>query len=197
MATPVGGNRGLTEGEEKMARLIFGNSIDYTRVRIHNKKWRSFFPDKVAMTPNGEIFFHPSDFQEDFSDSSISPRERHLFIHEMTHVWQYQLDFPVMAQGLLSAFKYGYKYTLKPDSKLSDFSMEGQGNIIADYAMYIIDKMASWYSGMRYEKTTPYTLQELQAVLVDFIANPSNKMNLPEIIKPAHCKIDSTSADCI
>jgi hypothetical protein len=63
-------------------------------VRVHNDEFLPFDlqPDNTAMTPNGEIYFNPSRFKEDFSLST--PRDQHWLMHEMVHVWQYQLGYP-------------------------------------------------------------------------------------------------------
>jgi type VI secretion system secreted protein VgrG len=195
MATPVGGSRGLTDGEKRMAKDIFGHSIDYSKVLIRNEKWgffTFFLSDRLTVTPDGTMYCGPESFREDFAADTVEMVFH--FIHEMVHVWQYQLGFQVKGQGIASVFRYGYKYTLKPDSKLSDFPMEGQGNIIADYSMYVFYHAPVYYSGKRYGKA-PYTFAELQAVLADFIANPSDPKNLPTL-EDSQCK-DPASAVCI
>ncbi len=45
------------------------------------------------MTPEGEIYFPDEVYKDDFSKSNAS--DRHFFIHEMVHVWQHQLKYPV------------------------------------------------------------------------------------------------------
>ena len=35
--------RKLTSGETNLAKEMFGNSIDYTKVHIYDKKWAFFF----------------------------------------------------------------------------------------------------------------------------------------------------------
>jgi hypothetical protein len=181
MATPVGGKRKLTTLEEGMVTKIFGNSIDCSKVWVRNKKWGFFsflLSDRVTVTPDGTLYCGPVNFKEDFATSS--PNFVHHFIHEMVHVWQYQLGYQVMGQGVASVFGYGYDYTLKPDSKLSDFPMEGQANIIADYAMYDLGlNSKAIYSSRADFKKAPYSFQELQNVLKDFLANPGDIKNLP------------------
>ncbi|MDR1228386.1 MAG: hypothetical protein LBK55_05105 [Azoarcus sp.] len=196
MPTPVGSFRTLTASEILVLQRIFGGAINYSAVKIHNKKWVSWRPDNVTMTPNGEIYFNKQSFLEDYVAANTHADIVYHFIHEMVHVWQYQLGFPVKTQGFASAFKSGYNYTLKPDSKLSNYPMEAQANIIADWAMYLMYGMAKHYSGDQYGKTTPYTLTELQAVLVDFIAEPKNKKNLP-IIKDPRCEAEPASVSCL
>src|SRR3546814_2059345 len=84
-------SRPLTSGERTLAASVFGDAIDYDRVRIHNRKWFWLQPRHVAMAPDGHIWFHPLGrlFREDFCRASLDMQG--LFIHEMTHVAQSQL----------------------------------------------------------------------------------------------------------
>jgi hypothetical protein len=176
-----------------MVRPIFRNAIRYDKVKVHNRKYAFFQPSNGAITPNGEIYFAPMVFREDFHITRVS--EQHFFIHEMVHVWQYQMGYPVKAQGIASAIGYGYDYTIKPGMQLSDFPMEGQANIIADYAMYLLFGSALHYSHKKYYKpATPQS--DLQAVLSKFILNPLDKSNLPNFANSA-CETDPTSVQCL
>jgi hypothetical protein len=82
--------RPLTPGEIELARSVFGDAIDYSRVRMVRRKWWLFQPKGIVMAPTGNIHFHPESpfWSEDFSTERLSMQG--LFIHEMTHVWQSQ-----------------------------------------------------------------------------------------------------------
>jgi hypothetical protein len=82
--------RSLTPGEIDLARSVFGDAIDYDRVRLVRGKWWPFQPRGIVMAPTGNIHFHPDSrlWSEDFSKERLSLQG--LFIHEMTHVWQAQ-----------------------------------------------------------------------------------------------------------
>ena len=82
--------RSLTAGEIDLARSVFGDAIDYERVRLVRGKWWLFQPHGIVMAPTGNIHFHPASrlWSEDFSQERLSLQG--LFIHEMTHVWQAQ-----------------------------------------------------------------------------------------------------------
>jgi hypothetical protein len=84
------GSRPLTSGEIALARSIFGDAIDYERVKLVRRKWWPFQPQGIVMAPTGNIHFHPDShlWSEDFSKERMSLQG--LFIHEMTHVWQAQ-----------------------------------------------------------------------------------------------------------
>ena len=77
-------SRSLTPGEVALARSLFGDAIDYARVRVHNRPWWPLQPRRVTMAPDGDLWFHPQGglFCADFSDQSL-----HLqgyFLHEMS-----------------------------------------------------------------------------------------------------------------
>ncbi len=89
---------------------MFGDAIDYRRVRIIRRKWWPFQPRDVVMAPTGNIHFHPASrlWSEDFSRERLSLQG--LFIHEMTHVWQAQARgryyLPLMRHPFC---RYGYR----------------------------------------------------------------------------------------
>lgn len=166
--------RSMTQGEIDMAWMIFQDAIDYNKVKVHAEPylWFGLQPKNTAMTPNGEIYFDESEYRADFSKEK--PRQRSWFIHEMTHVWQYQLGYPVSVRG---AIRLGleYRYTLNHAKKLTNFNMEAQGNLLADY--YTLK-----YLRLPDEMTQPeYRLSEklYEEVLSDFFKARHNKGNLP------------------
>ncbi|WP_034947467.1 hypothetical protein [Erwinia oleae] len=134
------GLRLLTPGEKLLANELFFNSVSYYQVWVHHG---SFLPfdmqgNHTAMTPLGEIWFESHVYQDDFFMATVD--FQHLFLHEMMHVWQYQHGMNVMMRGLFSwAADYTYDFDKK---RLSDYSMEQQASIVADYWLF-----------NRYEKT--------------------------------------------
>jgi len=78
--------RPLTEGEMALAALLFGDAIDYARVRIHARRYMPFQPKNCAMTPNGSMYFHASCFLDDYAQAEATVQ--HWFIHEMVLLWQ-------------------------------------------------------------------------------------------------------------
>ena len=84
------GSRALTDGEIELACGLFGDAIDYARVRLVRRRWWPFQPKGIVMAPTGNIHFHPDSplWSEDFSTERLALQG--LFIHEMTHVWQAQ-----------------------------------------------------------------------------------------------------------
>jgi hypothetical protein len=134
---PKGKSRHLTPGEIEMARTVFGNSVDYSKVKIHNDTSNRFQGKDTTVTPNGEMYC-ADNYCDDFSKGSQSH-----FIHEMTHVWQYQNNVltPRLAaatQWVKSCGCYGkcYCYTADPKKDLTDYNLEQQADMVADlYAL--------------------------------------------------------------
>lgn len=124
-----GGLRQLTTGEVKLAQTVFAYTIDYSKVWIHRGSYLPFNLQNnyTAMTPNGEIYFRYW-YTDDFSQALDDPQ--HMFIHEMSHVWQRERGMNVIGRGLVS-WMVSYHYTL--DGRLlSEYPMEQQAQIIAD-----------------------------------------------------------------
>ena len=107
-------SRLLTAGEIEMTKTIFKDSIDYTKVKVHREEylWFGMQPDNTAMTPNGELYFNPAHFKEDFSTSTFG--DRLWFMHEMVHVWQHQMGYPVKWRG---AIRIGLGYSTRSRRK--------------------------------------------------------------------------------
>ncbi|GGE85211.1 Rhs element Vgr protein [Massilia psychrophila] len=158
-----------------MASALFGAAIDYARVRIHNRRYLPFQPKNCAMAPNGRLYFHRSCFLDDFACGG--PHLRHWFMHEMVHVWQHQLGYPVRLRG---AVRIGldYRYRLRAGATLADFNMEAQGDLLADY---FVLKFLGNPGAMRWVDNAG-NLSLFEAVLVDFLAAPASRANLPRML---------------
>lgn len=175
--TPKGDSRPLTSGERKMARVLFKDAVDYDKVQVHNDEflWFGLQPNDTAMTPNGHIYYGKAEFREDFS-LVRNAAEIQVFIHEMVHVWQHQLGYPVMARGA-NRLTLHYEYEIHPFNTLSDYNMEQQGDLLSDYWAYM------WFGPrplvIKNKTQKNLTLAHYQKVLSSFIANPASKDNLP------------------
>ena len=121
--------RPLTSGEIDLARSVFGDSIDYSRVRLIRGKWWPFHPRNAAMAPMGDIWFHPEGgaWSDDFSRETLG--RQGFFIHELTHVWQTQakglLYLPLMRHPFCR-----YDYRLKPGRRFDRYGLEQQAEIV-------------------------------------------------------------------
>ncbi len=123
------GSRPLTPGEIALARSIFGDAIDYSKVKLVKRKWWWFQPRNTAMAPTGNIHFHPHSglWSEDFAAAPLA--KQGLFIHEMTHVWQAQTRgrfyLPLMRHPFCR-----YRYEAIPGKAFEDYGLEQQAEIV-------------------------------------------------------------------
>lgn len=122
-------SRSLTSGEIALARSIFGDAIDYSKVRLVLGKWWPFQPRRSAMAPMGNIYFHPDGggWSEDFSKEPLHAQG--FFIHEMTHVWQAQTRgrfyLPLMRHPFCR-----YAYDWQPGRAFDRYGLEQQAEIV-------------------------------------------------------------------
>lgn len=119
----------MTVGEIALARTIFGDAIDYARVRLKRRKWFPFQPRGVVMAPHGHLHFHPQGEQycDDFAQASLE--RQGLLIHELVHVWQAQ-KHGWWYLPLVRPFSRRYDYSLKPGWSLERYGIEQQGEIV-------------------------------------------------------------------
>jgi len=119
--------RPLTPGEIDLARSVFGDAIDYANVQVVLGKWAFFQPKNVVMSPRGRIHFHPhgTAYRDDFSHATLG--EQGLFVHEMTHVWQYQSGIFLPLRRMPWA---RYDYAVKPGWELKKYGLEQQAEIV-------------------------------------------------------------------
>jgi hypothetical protein len=164
--------RGLTPGEIAMASLLFGGAIDYTRVRVHKRRYLPFQPKNCCMTPNGSMYFHHSCFLPDYSLGN--PTVIHWFIHEMVHVWQHQLGYPVRLRGAIR-LGLSYHYELCEGATLADYNMEAQGDLLADYfALKFLH-----HPPIVRQRRHAHQLDLYEHVLAGFLADPGDRESLP------------------
>lgn len=170
--------RRLTQGEIEMAQLVFGDAIDYSLVRIHNHGYWMLIgmqPDNTVVAPNGEIYFPDLIYSDDFLREDLDLQ--HLFIHEMTHVWQYQLGYNVkLTRGPRP--NMSYDYVLDDVRLLHDYNMEAQGDILADYFLAAFRNSQRLQNDTAHQ-TVHYDLVRLERTLSRFLASRGDKSNLP------------------
>jgi hypothetical protein len=130
-------SRALTTGEIALARSVFGDAIDYSKVRVVKGKWWPLQPRDITMAPNGSIYFHPTGghWSDDFAREPLV--RQGLFIHEMTHVWQAQkggrLYLPLIRHPFCR-----YRYQLKPGKPFARYGIEQQAEIVR--ARFLADR---------------------------------------------------------
>jgi hypothetical protein len=86
--------RGLTPGEAALAREAFGDAIAYERIKFvrgaagNPIAHAAFSAGNGAITLRRTVYFAPVYYLPDFSAAKAAAKG--LFVHEMTHVWQYR-----------------------------------------------------------------------------------------------------------
>lgn len=131
--------RALTDGEVRMARAVFGDSVEYDHVRIHAKRLPLIHDRDSGVSHKGRIYTHGEKDSADFSKEPDA-NKRCFFIHEMTHVWQYQnrvVNLPLAGakEMLKTRFNYeaAYPYRLERGRDLTAYGFEQQAAIVQDY----------------------------------------------------------------
>lgn len=132
-------SRQLTPGEIELARSVFGESIDYSKVRVFNRAWMGFFGNSGDMvTPNGNIYVAGDNARAaDFSKQDQSGKT--MFIHEMAHVWQFQhgraVRWNAVKGWISSGFNYQstYSYKLEDVKDFTKLNIEQQAHMVEDY----------------------------------------------------------------
>lgn len=180
--------RPMTAGEIAMAQTVFKDSLDYGKVKIH-KGGLLGIPGRTgnAMTPRGEIHFPPDSYRADFSTEGEDVKV--WFIHEMGHVWQFQMGYSVAWAGTKLGARGGYKddgvagqpspayrYNLNGEDKgkkLADFNMEQQAQLIAHYFGGAVLKYGDYIG----------RVPLLREALAEFLANPANPDLVPTTTK--------------
>lgn len=170
--------RKLTSGEIDLARLVFGDAIDYAKVEVTNARFTGFHPKGVAMAPDGNLYM-PECYSTDYA--AESSYWRGCFIHEMAHVWQFQQKIlnPVTEALMLNyrhAFNYraAYDYRLETGKDLLDYNMEQQASILQDYFMRTLENENSWEGRCKNKGISDDQRRDLyESVLKNFAANPS------------------------
>ncbi|TFW13864.1 hypothetical protein E4L96_19015 [Massilia arenosa] len=171
--------RYLTPGEIKMASSIFKFSIDYSLVRVHDEEylWFGMQPDNAAITPDGQIYVGQDSYRPDYS-TCPEYYLRRLFMHEMMHVWQYQMGYWVKLRG---AVRIGldYSYELGTHRDLSEYNMEAQGDILADY-FALMNLGSDYIAELRYRGHADKSLY--LCVVGPFLDDPCNSKFLASLI---------------
>ena len=168
--------RPLTAGETAMVRSVFQDAIDTTRVRVLRGSFLPFnLQDRnTAMTPRGSLYFMPAQYRIDFSREDAGGKL--FFIHEMVHVWQWQLGYNCLWHGLLLALSGGYfrQRAYRYDSSVTGtafnaYNMEQQAELVSHY-------FGATQLGLS-SKTARLPL--LPQVLGGFLQSPGNANLLP------------------
>ena len=139
-ADPVG--RAMTTGEVMMAKTIFGDTIDYGRVRLH----RAPHEGDLSISIGDDIYLESSALQQpDISAPGVGTSVKQALGHELTHVWQSQTCslYTTMAQSfrtipgrllyLFTGESGYYRYSPASDKKFAAGNEEQQARMAETY----------------------------------------------------------------
>ena len=137
--------RSLTDGEIALCRPVFGEAVAYARVSVHDGPGLNpvariaFRRGNPAIALGGRLYFRdppPADF------SAAGEAAKLLFLHEMTHVWQYRrltiLGFLLRyADEFLAHGRDADRlYEFRPGvTRFAEATLEAQAEIVSHYAM--------------------------------------------------------------
>ncbi len=135
----------LTEGEIALCRAVFGSRISYSLVTLqdgpglHPAARIAFRRGNPAIALGRRIYFReppPADF------SRAGEAAKRLFIHEMTHVWQYArlklagFLLRYADEFLARGADAGRLYQFSPgETRFATATLEAQAEIVSHYAV--------------------------------------------------------------
>jgi hypothetical protein len=119
-----GERRTLTAGEAALGGAVFGEEIEWARVRVMQAPSLGF----GAMVPLGRtIVFSRWRAARDFTQAPLD--EQGWLVHEFMHVWQAKHGVFLAGAKLGALGKLAYTYTPKPNVKLKHYNIERQAEI--------------------------------------------------------------------
>ena len=130
--------RPLTTEEVTLSRKYFGDRINYKLVKVFDRPFLYMLgSDYNGMSPNGHIyFFSPDQYRPNFAHDNSSAT---LFIHEMTHVAQFQNGMNIPRQAFKMLLKHGfnydaaYKYEIHNPRDYGEMNFEQQAKVMEHY----------------------------------------------------------------
>lgn len=174
--------RPLTKGEIALAKTVFGDSIDYATVRLHDKRILPPLIQKKhqAVAKGNDVSFPRDAYAPDFAKEA-DPLKQSVFIHELTHVWQHQnkvvsTSREALKETLKHKFNYSkcYLHCLSPVKDIVDYGFEQQAAIVQDYFLLSRHGVALSYKGRRRDSASDAPLKEqYEKVLAKFLKDPS------------------------
>ena len=143
--------RPMTSAEIAEARKVFGDKIDYSKVRIDEYSLIAWIGKKKEKAESMAVTtFHTINFSRKI-EPEPGTSDMAWLIHELVHVRQYEkMGAMYMARAVHAQNNAGYNYEgidklQENESKgLSAFNLEQQGDIIADYYRLLTGLEPKW-----------------------------------------------------
>jgi hypothetical protein len=131
--------RPITPGERRMLMDVFGPTLPYDTQDVDFND-HEFGGVNNSVTPDGVPFMAPHLAAADYSDTALSDIHKWVFIHEMTHVWQYYHGHNhkilyAIGNWISHGFDYSaaYPYDLSDSTDFDDYNFEQQASIVGDF----------------------------------------------------------------
>ena len=151
--------RALNSFEEKMARQIFRDNLNYRRIRIDEKA--------LLGPPQYHICYVSF-----YTINAYGNMPDYLLIHELMHVWQYQkMGMIYIPRALAAQYSpMGYNYggqrvlqeAIRQNKNLDHFNLEQQADIVSDYFRIKKGMPTKWEGGQKGDLATyEHLLQEV------------------------------------
>jgi hypothetical protein len=136
-ADPVG--RSMTTGEVAMAQTVFGDKIDYAKVRLH----KAPHSGDLALTIGNDIYLESRAMKApDLSAPQIGVSVKKSLMHEMTHIfdnqtedtktdfWQSMRVLPSRLIYLFTGSAGFYKYNVDPKLTFAQANPEQRASMV-------------------------------------------------------------------
>jgi hypothetical protein len=153
----------LTNGERNLLRPIFGETLPYNdQLLTVNDSELGGRTNSITTRyiPAMAVSIWTFDF------SSAPADDKWIFIHEMTHAWQWYhgrnlIWNAVRIWGGYKDYEEAYNYNLDDSDSLTGFNIEQQASIVADYWYVTLGVVPQHNKGMRAELQAylPYIMQ--------------------------------------
>jgi len=150
--------RGLTIGEKKILKFVFGDTLRYETQKITtNDANRGCVNNSI--TYRDIPHYSTQIWRPDFS---VLTADTWTFVHEFGHVWQYKYATPPMNGFLENVMRHpfdydlNYPYDLMKSTDFYDYNIEQQASIVADYWAVSVQYRAQYCTNPKSPQPSDY-----------------------------------------
>jgi hypothetical protein len=135
-------SRHLSNAEVLYATVVFQSSLPpWSQIWITDglgpiPGYDNPYTDKVITSGHYAINVGPDVYPDTTQNKSLSGfgKYRDIFIHEMTHVWQYYHGYAVVTGSMwANTFGKGYDYTIEWSDSWDSYNVEQQAHLVEDW----------------------------------------------------------------
>ncbi len=154
----------LRDGEKNLLTRVFGDAVNTSGIRLRFcAEAAAVTRDNTAETfPDNVIRFYDQSYMSQDYSSTQNIYNFGLFMHESTHIWQYQHGMITGSNPLV------YQYRLSNDYTFPNYGIEQQAAIIQDYSRRFL------FAGERRSYWLPQSYGSDSAA-TDSLCNPLSK----------------------